>query len=403
MKWFVNKNKNTEVRNSLLNENTLFEVKSFHESIPEYETTPLVRLDGMAEYLGISEIFLKDESFRFGLNSFKVLGASYAIAKYLARKLGRDIAEMPLASFKSGEVAKALGEITLAAATDGNHGRGVAWMAGQLGCKAVIYMPKGSTHNRADNILQFGASVSITDWNYDDTVRYTAELAQKNGWEMIQDTSWEGYMDVPTWIIQGYSTIAQEVIKQLNGARPTHIFLQAGVGAFASIIAGLFLTLYEKNPPRIIIVEPEKADCFYRSAQAGRITPVTGHLNTIMAGLACGEPNPVSWEILRYCADMFVSVPDWITARGMRILGNPLQGDARVVSGESGAVTAGVLSVVAACDEYKDIKEALELNKESKVLLFSTEGNTDPEVYRRIVWDGDFSKECVSRNSGDVL
>lgn len=390
MKWIVNKDKNTVIRKSLLNGNTLFEVKSFHESFQEYESTPLVRLKRMAEYLGVSEIFLKDESFRFGLNSFKVLGASFAIGKYLARMLGKDIAEMPLSILKSDEVKDALGELTLVATTDGNHGRGVAWMAKQLGCKAIIYMPKSSTQNRVNNITQFGASVSVTEWNYDDTVRFAAEQAQKNGWEVIQDTAWEGYVDVPTWIMQGYSTIAQEVILQLQGVRPTHVFLQAGVGAFASIIASFFITIFEKNPPKIIIVEPDKADCFYKSALAGKISSVTGGLNTIMAGLACGEPNPVAWEILRYCTDLFISAPDWMTARGMRILGNPLKSDNRVISGESGAVTAGVLSVVTIDDKYKDVKEALELNEKSKILLFSTEGNTDTEIYRRIVWDGDY-------------
>ncbi len=386
----MNQNKNNELHKPLLNGNTLFEVKSFHESFQEYEPTPLVRLKKMAGYLGLSEIFLKDESFRFGLNSFKVLGASYAIGKHLAQKLGKDIAETPLHVLKSQEVKEALGELTLAATTDGNHGRGVAWMAKQLGCNAIIYMPKGSTQNRVNNITQLGAKVSVTDWNYDDTVRFVAEEALKNRWEVIQDTAWEGYVDVPTWIMQGYSTMAQEVIVQLQGMRPTHVFLQAGVGAFASVIASFLVTIFEKNPPKIVIVEPEKADCFYKSAIAGESTAVTGELNTIMAGLACGEPNPVAWDILRHITDGYVSAPDWMAARGMRLLGNPLKGDTRVISGESGAITTGFLSVVAASDKYKELKEALGLDESSRVLLFSTEGNTDTEIYRRIVWDGDY-------------
>lgn len=390
MKWIVNKDKSTELHKPLIKGNTLFEVKSYHESFKEYEQTPLVRLKKMAEYLGLSEIFLKDESFRFGLNSFKVLGASYAIGKYLAQKLGKDIAETPYSVLKSEETKKQLGDLTFVACTDGNHGRGVAWTARQLGYNAVIYMPKGSTQNRVNHILQQGAQVSVTEWNYDDTVRFVAEQARKSGWEVIQDTAWEGYNDVPTWIMQGYSTMAQEVIVQLQGIRPTHIFLQAGVGAFASVIASIFTTVFEKNPPKIIIVEPDKADCFYKSAQAGKISSVTGDLNTIMAGLACGEPNPVAWKILRYCTDAFVSAPDWMTARGMRILGNPLKGDTRIISGESGAVPMGILSVMTSSDKYKDLRDAIGLNESSRVLLFSTEGNTDTEVYRRIVWDGDY-------------
>lgn len=390
MKWIVNSKKNIGAHKPLLDERTLSEVKSFHESFKEYEKTPLVRLRGMAEQLGVSEVFVKDESFRFGLNAFKVLGASYAIGKHLAQKLGKDISEIPFSVLKSEETKKQLGDLTFVTTTDGNHGRGVAWMAKQLGYKGVVYMPKGSTEIRLNNIAEMGAEVSITEWNYDDTVRFTAEQALKNGWEVIQDTAWDGYKDVPTWIMQGYSTLAQEVIEQLQGERPTHIFLQAGVGAFASVIASLFVSIYEENPPMIIIVEPDKADCFYRSAEAGQIEAVKGDMNTIMAGLACGEPNPVGWEILKHCTDVFISVPDWVTARGMRILGNPLRGDTRIISGESGAVTTGLLSIVAKDEEYELLKETLKLNEDSKVLVFNTEGDTDPEVYRRIVWDGDY-------------
>jgi len=390
MKWIVNNKKNLEAYKPIIDKNTLFEVKNFHQSFKEYEPTPLVRLKKMAEFLALSEVFVKDESFRFGLNSFKVLGGSYAIGKYLAQKLGKDITEMPCEILKSEEVKKELGDLTFVTTTDGNHGRGVAWMAKQLGCRAIIYMPKGSTQNRVNHITEMGAEVNVTEWNYDETVRYTSEQAEKNGWEIIQDTAWEGYEDVPKWIMQGYSTIAQETIEQMKGIRPTHVFLQAGVGAFASVIASIFVSIFEKKPPKIIIVEPEKANCFYKSAEAGKIQSVTGELNTIMAGLACGVPNPMGYEILKSCTDVFVSVPDWVTARGMRVLGNPLKGDARVISGESGGVTAGLLSIVTISEEYKQLKEDLNINENSRVLIFNTEGNTDTEVYRRIVWDGDY-------------
>jgi len=390
LKWIVNNKKNIRKHKPLLDQSTLFEVKSFHESFKEYEKTPLISLSRMAEQLQLSEVIVKDESFRFGLNAFKVLGASYAIGKYLAQKLGKDISELPFPMLRSEKIKKQLGDITFVTTTDGNHGRGVAWMAKQLGYKAVVYMPKGSTRIRLNNIAELGAAVSITEWNYDDTIRFTSEHALKNGWEVIQDTAWEGYEDVPKWIMQGYSTLGQEVIEQLQGEIPTHIFLQAGVGAFAGVIASVFVSMFKENPPMIIIVEPDKADCFYRSAEAGQIQTVKGDMNTIMAGLACGEPNPVGWEILKYCADVFISVPDCITARGMRILGNPLKEDTRIISGESGAVTMGVLSVIVGHDKYKELKKTLNLNKESKVLVFSTEGDTDPEIYRRIVWDGDY-------------
>lgn len=390
MKWVVNNNKNLKAKKTLLDASTLFEAKSFHESFPAYEPTPLVRLKNMASYLGVSEIFVKDESFRFGLNAFKVLGASFAIGKYLARKLDKNITEIPFSVLVSDEMKETIKGITLCTTTDGNHGRGVAWMAQQLGCKAVVYMPKGSTQNRVDNIAMFGAEVSVTEWNYDETVRFTAEQAEKYGWEIIQDTSWDGYLDVPTWIIQGYSTVAQEAIEQLKGVRPTHVFVQAGVGAFASVIANIFATLFEKNPPKIVVCEPDQADCYYRSFMENKVVAVTGEMRTIMAGLACGEPNPMSWDILKDYTHMSISAPDWVAARGMRILGNPLKGDTKVVSGESGAIGAGILSVVTIDERYKELKEALELDENSRILLFSTEGNTDTDVYRRIVWDGDY-------------
>lgn len=390
MKWIVNSNKNLKKHKPLLSKNDLIEIKKFHESFDQYKPTPLINLNKLSNYLGLSNLFVKDESFRFGLNAFKVLGGSYAIGKYLAQKLGKDISEVPFSVLKSEKVKKQLGDLTFATTTDGNHGRGVAWMAKQLGYKCIVYMPKGSTQTRLNNIAEFGAQVSITDWNYDDTVRFTAEQAKKNGWQIVQDTAWEGYTNIPTWIMKGYSTLAQEAIEQLHGTIPTHIFLQAGVGAFASVMASVFVSAFEKNPPKIIIVEPEKADCFYRSCKAGKIEAVTGEMNTIMAGLACGEPNPVGWDILRYCTDVFISVPDWVTARGMRVLGNPLKGDTRIISGESGAVTAGVVSTITTDDKYKDLCKTLKLDKTSKVLVFSTEGNTDPEVYRKIVWNGDY-------------
>lgn len=389
LKCIVNSKKDINEHKPLLNKSDLYEVKSFHESFEQYKKTPLVKLDQLANFLGLSNIFVKDESLRFGLNAFKVLGASYAIGKHLSQKLGKNISELPFSALKSKKVKNELGNLIFATTTDGNHGRGVAWMAKQLGYKCIVYMPKGSTQNRVNNIAEFDADVSVTNWNYDDTVRFTAEQASKNGWEVIQDTAWEGYTEVPTWIMKGYSTLAQEAIEQLHGTIPTHVFLQAGVGAFASVIASIFVSTFEKNPPKIVIVEPEKADCFYRSCKAGRIEAVTGEMNTIMAGLACGEPNPVGWDILKCCTDVFVSAPDWVTARGMRVLGNPLKGDNRIISGESGAVTAGLLSILSDT-KYKDLRETLKLDKNSKVLLISTEGDTDPEIYRNIVWNGDY-------------
>lgn len=376
-----------------LNVNEIKKVKNFHKSFPMYFETPLVELKNLAEYLGISNIFVKDESYRFGLNAFKVLGGSYAIGKYVAEKLGVDISDLTFEKMKSSDTRQKIGQITFTTATDGNHGRGVAWAAQQLGQKAVVYMPKGSSEIRLNNIRATGAEAYITDLNYDDAVRLSYENAKKYGWQIIQDTAWEGYKNIPLWIMQGYATMLLESIGQLKEKgidRPTHVFIQAGVGSLAGAVQGLIAAYYKENRPISAVVEPNKADCMYRSAVNGKITSVVGDMDTIMAGLACGEPNPIGWNILDSYCDLFASCPDNIAAVGMRVLGNPFSGDEKVISGESGAVTMGFLYAIITNEKYKDVKDALELDENSKVLLISTEGDTDPENYREIVWNGKY-------------
>ncbi len=371
--------------------------RKFIKSFPQYKVTPLRKLAGLAEYTGVSGIYVKDESYRFGLNSFKVLGGGHAIGRYLAGRLEVDAAGFTYEKMKSPAVKEKVGEITFTSATDGNHGRGVAWAARQLGHKAVINMPKGSAKIRLEHITATGAEGHITDMNYDDTVRLTADNARKNGWVVVQDTAWEGYEDIPNWVMQGYTVMADEALEQFNAAgidKPTHIFIQAGVGSLAGAVLGYFASRFYDHRPITVVVEPNRADCFYRSALAGDGQPVnvTGDLDTIMAGLACGEPNPFAWNILRDMAELFISCPDYIAANGMRILGNPLENDARIISGESGAVTAGMLVEILKNESMKDLREQLKLDNKSKILIFSTEGDTDPEMYRRIVWNGEYAK-----------
>lgn len=395
IRWIKNEKARQEYEKTsveCLNIKEIQKVKKFHESFDVYSRTPLVKLENLAKNLGVSEIFVKDESYRFGLNAFKVLGGSYAIGRYIADELEVDISELNFEKLKSKEIREKIGQITFTTATDGNHGRGVAWAAQQLGQKAVVYMPKGSSEIRLNNIKVTGAEAYITELNYDDAVRLSLENANKYGWKIIQDTAWEGYYDVPLWIMQGYATMMLEVVEQLKEAgveAPTHVFVQAGVGSLAGAVQGFVTAFYKDNRPITAVVEPNLANCMYRSAVNGKITNVTGDMQTIMAGLACGEPNPIGWDILKDYADMFVSCEDYIAADGMRILGNPLQGDERVISGESGAATMGFLYNVLIDERYKDIKEALKLDENSKILLISTEGDTDPENYRKIVWDGD--------------
>ena len=371
-------------------------VRAFHQSFPEYSVTPLVNLSHLAQELGVASIHVKDESYRFGLNAFKVLGGSYTIGCYLAEKLGVDISELPYEKLASDEIRRQIGDVTFVTATDGNHGRGIAWTANRLHQKSVVYMPKGSAKERLDNIRALGADASITDLNYDEAVRLANENAQKYGWVMVQDTAWEGYEKIPTWIMQGYTTMAAEAVEQLKGEKPTHIFLQAGVGAMSGGVTGFFADLYkDEEQPIITIVEPNKADCIYRTAKAndGKLHFVTGSMDTIMAGLACGEPCTIGWQVLHDHADNFVSMPDYVAAEGMRILSSPLAGDPRVVSGESGASTFGFVAEVLRNPNLTWLKEQLKLDADSRILCFSTEGDTDRENYRRIVWDGAYSND----------
>lgn len=386
----ITKRKKTNL--DFLNEDVAKKVLKYHSSFEQYTETPLVELKELSKYLGIKDLFIKDESYRFGLNAFKVLGGSFTIGQYIANKLGKDIDELPYKTLISDEVKKELGEITFITATDGNHGRGVAWTAEQLKQKAIVYMPKGSALERRDRIRAHGATCEITEWNYDDTVRYCNELAEKNGYVMVQDTSWPGYEELPRWIMQGYMTMAYEAYLKLQkeNKRPTHIFLQAGVGSMASGVCGFFSSVYADNKPIITTVEPDKAACLYKTAKAddGELHPVTGEMNTIMAGLACGEPITIGWPVLNANAENFLSIPEETAAYGMRVLGNPLKGDERVISGESGAATIGVVAQVMKLEELKEIKEKLKLDENSVVLLFSTEGDTYFEGYREIVWNG---------------
>lgn len=395
IEWVVNAMPKTDDKNlSVMSLPEVKKARTFHESFPQYTKTPLVKLEQMARHLKLGQVYIKDESYRFGLNAFKVLGGSFAIAKYIAKQTGKDVSDLPYSVLTSEELRKEFGQATFFTATDGNHGRGVAWAANRLGQKAVVYMPKGSTITRFNNIKAEGADVTIEEVNYDECVRMAADAASKtkNG-VVVQDTAWDGYEEIPAWIMQGYGTMAMEADEQLGEYgcdRPTHVFIQAGVGSLAGAVQGYFANRYPENPPKVVVVEADVAACLYKGAKAadGEIRIVDGDMQTIMAGLACGEPNTISWDILKNHVDTFISAPDWAAAKGMRMLAAPVKGDAPVTSGESGAAPFGVLACIMEMDEYKEIREHLGLNEDSKVLLFSTEGDTDPDRYKAIVWEG---------------
>lgn len=394
LKWTLNqiaKSDDTQVRNMSMEE--MSKANNFHKSFPQYEVTPLTRLPRLAEYLGLKRLYVKDESYRFGLNAFKVLGGSYAIARYIAQQTGKDVSEIPYDVLTSEKLREEFGQAAFFTATDGNHGRGVAWAANKLGQKCTVRMPKGSTQTRLNNIAKENATVTIEDLNYDECVRMAAKEAENTEHGVIiQDTAWEGYEEIPTWIMQGYGTLALEADRQLaeDGCRPTHIFIQAGVGSLAGAVIGFFANRFKENPPVMVVCEANAADCLYRSAMQkdGSRVDVTGDMFTIMAGLACGEANTVSWDILRNHADAFVSCPDWVSANGTRIYAAPLKGDPQVISGESGSVTMGLVHALMTKPEYKDLKDALNLDENSEVLLVSSEGDTDPDRFREITWEG---------------
>lgn len=359
--------------------------RSFHKGLSGYKPTPLRRLDGLAGRLGLGGLYVKDESLRFGLNAFKGLGGSYALGRVIAERMGKKPEEL-------GDVPA--GTFTFVTATDGNHGRGVAWAAKNLSQNAVVYMPKGSAKERLENIRALGAQAEITELNYDDTVRFAKEQADENGWILVQDTAWEGYETIPSWIMQGYMTMALEAAESLGGRVPTHIFLQAGVGAMAGAVTGFFSSFYGAQRPKIVITEPNRAACLFKTAGAGdgALHKVEGDLDSIMAGLCCGEVCTVGWEVLKHHAGYFFSCPDYVAADGMRVLGNPLPGDEKIVSGESGAVTSGLVYNLMTDPELKSFRETVGLDETSIVLCFSTEGDTDKENYRHIVWDGWYRK-----------
>ncbi len=368
------------------------EAQRFHRQIPGYRVTPLKGLTRLAGMLGLGGIWVKDEAQRLDLGSFKVLGGSFAIYRHLRARLGAS-ESFGYSDLMSREVKSKLGKLTFAAATDGNHGRGVAWAASQLGFPSIIYVHRLTSRSRIEAIECNGAKVVVVDGTYDDAVRQVNQDAAANGWQVISDTAWPGYEEIPAWVMQGYSTIFFETQQQfmaLGLLKPTHVFMQAGVGSLAASAAAFYVNLMGRERPRIVVVEPDQAACLYGSMEAadGRVHTYPGGLNTIMAGLACGEPNPIAWEVLKNTADVFIKSPDYVAAKGMRVFGVPLAGDSTVISGESGAVTLGALMFVMEREELTPLRQRLGLDRDSQVLLVNTEINTDPDHFRKVVWEG---------------
>ena len=345
------------------------EVIDFHETIGSKET-PLVKLPGLAKRLGIGNLLLKDESHRFGLNAFKALGASYAMYRQLEKNPQIKI---------------------FCTATDGNHGRAVAWMARKLGRKALIYMPRGTVPARVRAIEKEGAEVLMIDQGYDIAVKMANtrvndgnKTSENHSWSLIQDTAWNGYEDVPLDIMRGYWTQAHEITKQIGKEKIDVLLLQSGVGSWAASII-IYILKQWKNPPLFISVEPHSANCLFESIKAGHRLSVENDVTTNMAGLNCGSVSTLAWKILKNGLIGSISISDKLSEEAMKTLAYPVSGDPIIISGESGASGLGALIGLCKTNKFRSFKEKIDLNKLSKVLVINTEGDTDPSNYQRVM------------------
>ncbi|WP_246522371.1 diaminopropionate ammonia-lyase [Neoroseomonas terrae] len=348
-------------------------------SWPGHAQTPLVELPDVAVAARVGAVAYKHEATRFGLGSFKALGGAYAVMRLLQAELAkRGVANAATAAeLMEGKYKDATKAITVCCATDGNHGRSVAWGAKLFGAACVIFVHEHVSQGRRDAIAKYGAEIRVVPGNYDDAVREAQKQADANKWFVVSDTSYPGYTEVPRDVMQGYRVMAEEAATQF-GAAPTHVFIQGGVGGVAAAVSAQMRARFGTGV-RIVVVEPEKAACLLASAEAGEPVSVPGDLDTLMAGLACGEPSLLAWQELERAAFAFMAVPDESAVDCMKVL------DARtpvVVAGES--AVAGLAGLLLAAGE-PFARAALGLESDSRIVLFGTEGATDPEVYARLV------------------
>lgn len=351
-----------------------------------YAFTPLESLDLLSDNLGVGSIYYKNEASRFGLGSFKALGGAYAVANLLKRELkNAGICDEPTYDqLVSPENKSFFSQIVITCATDGNHGRSVAWGCQRFGCQCVIYIHATVSQSRQEAIEAYGAKVVRVPGNYDDAVRQADADAKKYGRYVVSDTSYEGYTDVPKDVMQGYTVMVDEAVQQLpDGIVPTHVFIQGGVGGLAAAVAAQLWQHYGDQRPTFIVVEPTNADCLYQSAVNGKPTVVHGELDTLMAGLACGEVSILAWDILKNAVPYFARVTDQAAVDCMRLLANqslcsyhPIEAGESAVAGLSGLILMG---------QDLDARQKLQLNQESHILLIGSEGATDPELYHRLV------------------
>lgn len=372
-----------DARREILGQSALQVAKAEIQSWPGYAATPLHELKALARQMNVASVHYKDEGGRFGLGSFKALGGAYAVARLLCQlvgeRLGRVVTTQDLLTAPCRDLAA---DITVTCATDGNHGRSVAWGAQLFGCQCVIYIHATVSEARRQAIAHYGAKVVRTTGNYDDSVRQADADAKAMGRHVISDTSYDGYMDVPRDVMQGYQLMVEEAAQQLGGA-PTHVFVQGGVGGLAAAVCGYFWERLGHARPCVVVVEPDRADCLMQSARNGKVTAVHGDLDTLMAGLACGEVSLLAWQILETGADAFAVISDDAAIAAMRLLASPSKGE---------SVVAGLAAAIGVAQQ-DDQRAALGLNAQSRLLFFGSERDTDPALYTRL----------VGRSSEDVL
>ncbi len=348
---------------------------------PEYKATPLYLLDKLAKEIGVDNIYYKDESQRFHLKSFKALGGAYAVARQLQQQVAELTGTRPsvkhLHERKHDDIVS---QIVISCATDGNHGRSVAWGCQMFGCQCIIYIHRDVSTGRQQAMEDLGARVIRITGNYDDSVEQADTDAREHGRTIVSDTSYEGYMEIPGDVALGYTVLLAESVEQMGDDIPTHVFIQAGVGGLASAVCAYFWELWGDKRPRFIVVEPEQANCLQESARAGKPVIVEGNHETLMAGLACGKISDLAWQILATGANDFLTINEEAVPATMRLLTD----DYNIEAGES--AVAGLAALITACNDA-EMKDNLGLDENSRVYVIGTEGATDVGVYEGLIGD----------------
>ena len=380
---------NSETDPSALYPSELLEIASLEKSRlavaaisrwPGYEPTPLHQLVQLSQATGVDKIFYKDESRRFDLKSFKALGGAYAVARQLQARIYQRSGENAAIDELLGERYQSIiDEVVISCATDGNHGRSVAWGCQMFGCRCVIYIHRDVSEGRQQAMQALGAEVIRIDGNYDASVKQADSEASLHQRIIVSDTSYPGYMEIPKDVALGYTVMLAEAVDQMQGSIPTHVFIQAGVGGLAAAVCAYFWELWGKQRPRFIVVEPEQANCLQQSARSGKPVVVEGDLDTLMAGLSCGEVSTLAWEILKTGANDFMTVSENAVVPCMRLLAD---GEPAIEAGES--AVAGLAALVAARDDSA-MSGALGLDQSSRIFVIGTEGATDPELYQKLL------------------